>query len=113
MKIRTTIAWVAILMCEGCIHKPPTADEAARAYAARDYDSAFKSWSYLAQKDDTVAEYQVGMMYSRGEGVSKDDVQAFQWTIKSADTGYVLAELAMGQMYLTGTGVSPNPAEAM
>ncbi len=51
-------------------------------------------------------------MYSRGEGVPEDYVQAAAWYRLTAEPGYVQAQETLGLMYLNGQGVPQDYAEA-
>ena len=46
-------------------------------------------WALLAAKQDHVkAQYLVGRLYSRGEGVAKNYIEAAKWTKMAADKGH-------------------------
>jgi TPR repeat protein len=47
-------------------------------------------------------------MYSKGEGVPKDDEEAARWYRKAADQGHADAQAKLGLMYYTGVGVIPR-----
>ncbi len=49
------------------------------AYARADYGAAFRKWLPIAAAGDARAQHVVGLMYSIGEGVRRDDVQAHMW----------------------------------
>ncbi len=49
------------------------------AYARGDYGAAFREWLPIAAAGDARAQHVVGLMYSIGEGVRQDDVQAYMW----------------------------------
>ncbi len=49
------------------------------AYARADYGQAFRKWLPVAAAGDARAQHVVGLMYSIGEGVPRDDVQAHMW----------------------------------
>lgn len=55
-----------------------------------------------AEQGDPRAEYNVAVMYSLGEEVMRDKVQAVVWTRKSAEKGYPEAQVALGNMYVNG-----------
>lgn len=50
-----------------------------RAYEARDYETARRVWTTDAQGGDIKAQFQLGRMYERGEGVPRNPVQAYMW----------------------------------
>ena len=49
------------------------------AYARGDYGAAFREWLPIAAAGDARAQQVVGLMYSIGEGVRQDDIQAYMW----------------------------------
>ncbi len=50
-----------------------------RAYEARDYETARRHWTADANGGDIKAQFQLGRMHERGEGVPRDPVQAYKW----------------------------------
>lgn len=69
---------------------PPSADplqEGLRAYAQRNYVLALRYWGPLAQRGDAAAQYNVGRLYARGEGVGRDFAEAYKWFTLSAAGG--------------------------
>ena len=53
-----------------------------------------------AEQGNTEAQFQVGYMYSQGEGVKKDPTQAIAWFRKAADQGNDDAKDRIGWLYL-------------
>ncbi len=53
--------------------------EGARAYSQRDFGRALRHWAPLAQRGDGAAQYNLGRMYARGEGVQRDLPEAYKW----------------------------------
>lgn len=62
-------------------------DEGAAAYRAGDYQAAFKEWSVAAQHGDVDAQYNLGCLYLRGEGVAENGAWALEWLQRAADQG--------------------------
>ena len=50
--------------------------------------------------------------YAHGQGVPKDDAEAFRWYREAADQGYAKAQYVLGWMYYHGQGVPQDYAEA-
>ena len=67
----------------------------------------------LAEQGDVDAQFTLGVMYDRGEGVPQDDTEAVRWYRLAADQGLVTAQYNLGVMYATGEGVPENDAEAV
>jgi TPR repeat protein len=53
-----------------------------------------------------------GLLYKKGEGVSKDLVQAFEWILKAAEQGSASAQNSVGICYEQGEGVEKDGAKA-
>ena len=54
------------------------------------------------------AQFDLGVMYSRGEGVPEDDAEAVRWYRLAAEQWDALAQTNLGFMYATGNGVSED-----
>ena len=54
-------------------------DEALAAYNKDNFKVAAKEFSKLAKQGNAKAQYNLGWMYSHGEGVPKDDKLAAKW----------------------------------
>ena len=85
---------------------------ADEAYEAKDYAKAMKYYLYAAEKNNDVAQCQIGTMYRNGEGVTQDNSIAMKWYLKSAEQGNVLAQFCLGAMYYLGQGVAKDYAES-
>jgi len=66
----------------------------------------------LAGQGDADAQWQMGVRYHNGEGVSRDDVQAMQWFLRAADQGHVTAQATLGAYYWAGRGVPQDLSKA-
>ncbi len=64
-------------------------DEGVAAYTSGDYATALREWRPLAEQGDAKAQYNLGLMYAKGEGVPQEFVQAHMWfNIAAARTLY-------------------------
>jgi len=52
--------------------------------------------------------YNIGLMFSSGDGVPKNDAQAAKWFLKAAEEGLPEGQFSLGQAYLNGNGVVKN-----
>ena len=59
----------------------------AEAYERFDYATALKEWRPLAEQGDAAAQYNLGLMYTKGQGVQQDYVQAYLWFNLAAAQG--------------------------
>lgn len=58
------------------------------------------------------AELTVGLKYLSGDGIPKDEGEAFRWISRAAQAGNATAEGWMGTFYARGKGVAADPAQA-
>ena len=65
-----------------------------------------------ADQGHAKAQYSLGVLYDRGDGVSQDLVQAAIWYRKAADRGHAKAQYNLGVMYTLGQGVSQDLVQA-
>lgn len=88
-------------------------DDAARARQSGDYKKAFKIFKPLAGQGNAIAQYNLGSMYDKGQGVTRDYAEAIKWYRKSADQGEIKAQYNMGGMYQSGVGTARDFKEAI
>ena len=88
-------------------------DEGVAAYNRGDYVTAFREMKPLAEQGDADAQYNLALMYRKGQGVPQDDAEAARWYRKSAEQGYANAQYNLGVMYAKGQGVPEDYAEAV
>ena len=67
----------------------------------------------LAKNGDVNSQMMVGYMFEKGEGVTKNEVEAVQWYQLAADKGNVYSQNKLGLMFLNSTGVAQDLAEAV
>ena len=67
----------------------------------------------LAEAGDTEAQYNLGLRYANGDGVSQDDAVAVTWYRLAAEQGHARAQITLGAMYDAGRGVPRDDAEAV
>ena len=66
-----------------------------------------------AEKGDAEAQYEVGRLYEKGDGVESSDKDSFYWYEKSAKQGNADAQSELGYIYILGNSfVKPNPEES-
>ena len=78
----------------------------------RNYQNTIKEWRSSADQGDSEAQYNLGWMYDKGDGVLKDYKQAVKWYQKATDQGYADAQYNLGAMYIDGTGVLKDMTKA-
>ena len=65
-----------------------------------------------ADQGKAEAQFYLGVMYAKGQGVPQDDAEAAKWYRKAAEQGYADAQDNLGIMYAKGQGVPQDDAEA-
>ena len=83
-----------------------------RAAQSGDFATALKEWTVLAEPGDAKAQYNLGVMYDRGQGVVQDYKEAMKWYRKAAEQGDAKAQFGLGLMYAIGYGVTQDDVYA-
>jgi TPR repeat protein len=98
---------LTLIVCALVAAVPAAADFQAglRAYEQKDFAAALKEWQPLAEKGDSSAQYNLGLLYAKGEGVPQDLAKAAAWYEKAAVQGVAAAQYNLGLMYANGQGV--------
>lgn len=93
---------------------PAVADFAKGLAAAErgDYTAALNEWRPLAEQGNADAQYKLGIMYRRGEGVAQDYRTAIEWFKLAADQGNVAAQSNLGAIYDQGLGITQDSSAA-
>jgi uncharacterized protein len=78
-----------------------------------DYATAMRLWRPLAEQGDAVAQYNLGLMHYRGEGVPQDYATAAGWFRKAADQEQAAAQYSLGHMYFEGRGIPQDSAASV
>ena len=114
MRIWLGIALLAALMTTAGVGRPLAADldEGIAAYRAGDYAQAQKKLEPLAQDGDFSAQYYMGEMSLRGQGVELNIDRAFDWFLKAATSGHAQAQANVGSMIALGLGEKRDMATA-
>ena len=69
---------------------------------------AFNALKNAADQGDAGAQFNLGVMYAKGQGVAQDYAQAVSWYRKAADQGNAGAQFNLGFMYAKGQGVAQD-----
>jgi TPR repeat protein len=73
---------------------------------------ALASW-YLLKRPSADDQYNLGIKYSLGDGVTKSQVESVKCFRQAAEQGHTYAQYALGMSYELGHGVDKDPAEAI
>ena len=88
-------------------------DTAAAAYDAKDYDTAYRLFTELADDYDVAAMRNVALMTRDGLGCEKDPQKAEDMMEEAAKRGLPSAQYDLGQMLLDGAAGDPDPKAAV
>ena len=70
-------------------------------------------WSRTAAQGDAGAQFNLGLLHAKGQGVPKNYAEAFKWFHLAALQGNTQAQFYLGAMYANDLGVQKNYAEAL
>ena len=76
------------------------------------WQEKFKQALPKAQAGNSEAQFDVGSMYEKGNGVARDKAKAFEWYLKAAQNGHPTAQFALGVCYENGDGVEKDLQKA-
>jgi TPR repeat protein len=107
MKNLTATIWLTLAVLLGSTAVSWSADfkKGVTAYKSGDYATALREWTPLAKQGDASAQFNLGLMYEKGQGVQQDYKTAVRWYRLAAKQGYVNAQYNLGVMYQNGQGV--------
>lgn len=69
-----------------------------------EFATDFESCLYDAEHGDTWAQNHIGVCYSEGDGVEKNDTLALKWFRIAAENGNITGQLNLGECYYNGEG---------
>ncbi len=104
---------LATAVCLGMM-LPAQADYEAgvNAYYRQDYEAALREFKTVAAAGDENAQYNVGLMYLKGQGVPENPEEASRWFHRAAMQGQVDAQSFLGALHADGQGVPQDYALA-
>lgn len=83
------------------------------AFDRMDYPTAFKEFKKLANQNDALGQYGLGVMYDLGVGVPQSSKEAAKWYRLAAEQGNGDAQNNLGAMYEAGEGLPEDSKEAV
>lgn len=114
-KLLTFILAINCLLLFGNLSIAQTSDykKAFDAYKRGDYKTAHKLILPLAENGFAQAQYSLGIMYEKGNGVKASLKKAKKWFKLAAEQGIAKAQYKLGLMHLKGQGVKKNYRKAI
>jgi len=88
-------------------------EDGVAALGHKDYATAISKFRSAALQGSVAAQYNLGVMYDRGEGVAQDYKEAVRWYQLAAQQGDADAQYNLGIMYRNGQGVAQDYKQAM
>lgn len=113
-----TLTLYAVLATASLLAFWPLSDDSARfrqgidAAEKGDFKATYALWKPLAEKGYPRAQYGLGVLYDRGQGVAQDLSLAAEWYRKAAKENIWEAQINLGLLYIAGTGVTQDYALA-
>ncbi|WP_047487516.1 tetratricopeptide repeat protein [Terriglobus sp. TAA 43] len=93
-------------------HAYAQANVSFRYYAANDFAEAFIWCQRAAYSKLAWAQYNLGLMYRKGEGTEQSDTQAAYWYRLAASQNFAEAQQKLADLYYFGHGVPQNYVQA-
>ena len=104
-RLLTTLVILTGLLGSGGAVWAQDYDKGLKAYQSGDFATALKEWKPLAEQGNAAAQYNLGVAYYKGKGVTQDYAEAVKWYRKAAEQGYADAQNNLGLMCYNGEGV--------
>ena len=84
-------------------------EDGAKAYDEGRFDSALALWKPLAEQGHAAAQFNLAILYEKGQGVPQDYTEALYLFNRAVTLGSADAEAELGYMYRSGYGVCSLP----
>ena len=81
-------------------------------HRTQDFENAFTWFTKAAEQGEPEAMMSLGWLYSKGQGVPKDQLEAVKLWRQAADRGHTIAMLSLGAAYANGDGVVQDYPQA-
>jgi TPR repeat protein len=101
MKLKRVIAAIVLVSAFAAPVAAGTFEDAVDAHARGDYAKALRLIRPLANDGDASAQFNLGLMYTTGQGVQQDDAAAALWFRKAAEQGYAPPNPISGPSFST------------
>ena len=88
-------------------------DEGLAAAEKSDYITALQHWQPLAAQGHAASQFNLELMYSKGNGVPRNLEHAAHWYRKAAEQGYANAQNNLAALYESGEGLPRDLQESI
>lgn len=103
--IKQALAVIFISLSVSAIVAAGPFEDAGLAYQRGDYATAMRLYRQMADQGNGNAQFSLGIIYEKSQGVAQDYVEAARWYRLAADQGHPTAQFRLGTMYDNGRGV--------
>ena len=102
--------FIPLLILIGSLKESESADFQKGLSAAQEgnFTIALREWEPIAEQGDARAQFNLGVMNERGDGLPQNYKTAVKWYTLAAEQGIAIAQTNLGLMYSEGTGVQPD-----
>jgi hypothetical protein len=87
--------------------------ELAYIHIKIDQKKGYKLFRVAADENNSDGQYNVGLCYKYGEGVTKNVKEATKWFLLAANNDHTLAQVQLGEIYMLGIECKMNTAEGI
>ena len=104
---------LSLLFANGGIAYAQNFEKGWEAAQKGDFAKALKEWRGLAVQGDADAQYNLGVLYRDGKGVTQNYKEAVSWFFLSAAQGDADAQASLGYLHENGQGVTQDYTQAV
>ncbi len=104
--------FLLLFLTTALFHGTPSLCDTVKDDDAEELKQAVVPIKKAAEQGDITAQYKLGVLYSRGIGMEKDNALACHWYRKAAEQGNMKAQYMLGRMYYEGEGVPQDFVKA-
>ena len=114
MKKALFLSLIELLLCQsgllgGAEPNSPANQPDSSTRAKHSFDETLEQ----AEQGNAAAQYNLGLMYAKGEGVEQDYKQAAKWFTRAAEQGSSETQCNLGRMYGEGQGMPRDYEQAV
>ena len=112
-KLHSLVLAITLLIGSVSVATAQDFNKGLEAAQSGDYQTALREWRPLAEQGVAIAQFNLGVMYDKGQGVPQYYAEAVRWYRLAAEQGDADAQFNLGVIYSNGRGVPQDYAEAV
>src|SRR5258705_6414285 len=101
------------LLLAACSHQKPQSAKSRAEATNRLNVAKLQKLRIKGESGDTNSQFNIGVMYVRGQGAPQNYAEAAKWFRKAADRGDARAQANLAVMFANGEGMPQNIPEAI